>query len=197
MFACILLLFILLNITCIQSFQIIISKSSSIKNSIIKIQYSQLQMNSDKNEELKRKRKTKLRKNTSSTNTNTIENTSINTNTNINNFQSTNDFNTNEFKSKLQPIKGSREESILKANEKNVFERFIDDITTPTPKGQEPKAIQYIKSITWFAVIVLVLVEIFVSLKVGGAPFKFGESMELPQKPNWLPGSISDIKQIE
>jgi hypothetical protein len=53
----------------------------------------------------------------------------------------------------------------------DVFQRFIEDVTKPTPKGEEPVSVKYIKSITWFAVIALVLVEIFVSIKTGGQMF--------------------------
>ena len=57
------------------------------------------------------------------------------------------------------------------------------------PQGKEPKIIQVLKTITWGSVLVLVLIEIFVSLKVGGAPFKFGQ-VTLPDKPPlWLPGA--------
>ena len=48
------------------------------------------------------------------------------------------------------------------------IETLFEDLTKPTPKGEEPIAVKYIKSITWFAVIALVLVEIFVSIKTGG-----------------------------
>lgn len=47
----------------------------------------------------------------------------------------------------------------------------MEDFTAPTPIGQEPKSVQTIKAITWFAVIVLVLIELFVSVKTGGMPF--------------------------
>ena len=39
------------------------------------------------------------------------------------------------------------------------------------------------KQVTWGAVIVLVLTEIFVSIKVGGAPFEIGK-VSLPSMPN-------------
>lgn len=41
-------------------------------------------------------------------------------------------------------------------------------MTAPTPKGEEPVAVKYVKSITWLAVIILVAIEIFVSIKTGG-----------------------------
>ena len=63
------------------------------------------------------------------------------------------------------------------------FERFIDDVTAPTEKGTEPKAIQYIKSITWVAVLLLVLVEIFISIKTGGEP-PSKAAMQLPPLNN-------------
>lgn len=51
--------------------------------------------------------------------------------------------------------------------------------------GQEPKAIQLIKSVTWFSVILLVLVEIIVSIKVGGMPFDLGK-VTLPEVPSFI-----------
>ena len=65
------------------------------------------------------------------------------------------------------------------------MERYLEELLAPTPAGQEPKSIVLIKSITWFAVIVLVLIEIVVSVKVGGMPFELGK-VSLPTVPNFL-----------
>jgi hypothetical protein len=74
----------------------------------------------------------------------------------------------------------------------DAFLRFLDDITKPTPKGEEPTAIKYVKTVTWGAVLVLVLIEIFVSLKVGGAPFKVDLSgIKLPEIPSWGPQAFT------
>ena len=64
-------------------------------------------------------------------------------------------------------------------------QRYLDDLLAPTPPGQEPKSIILIKSITWFAVIVLVLIELFVSVKVGGMPFELGK-VSLPSLPSFF-----------
>ena len=82
-------------------------------------------------------------------------------------------------------------------------QQYIDELFAPTPVGrnsdssihtsdrvlnvlgQEPKMIQLIKSVTWFSVIVLVLVEIVVSIKVGGMPFELGK-VKLPEVPSFI-----------
>ena len=51
------------------------------------------------------------------------------------------------------------------------LEKLTDEYLAPTPAGKEPKIIQAAKTVTWVAVLLLVLVEIFVSIKVGGMPF--------------------------
>ena len=50
------------------------------------------------------------------------------------------------------------------------IERYLEELKAPTPVGEEPKTVQLIKAITWFGVIALVLVEIFVSIKLGSTP---------------------------
>ena len=46
----------------------------------------------------------------------------------------------------------------------------MEDLAKPDEPGSEPKSVQLIKAVTWFGVIALVLVEIFVSIKTGGNP---------------------------
>lgn len=67
-------------------------------------------------------------------------------------------------------------------------ERYLDEITAPTPAGQEPKLVKIMKQITWGAVLVLVLLEIFVSVKEGGMPFDFSQKSGAP--------SLSDIPPL-
>lgn len=102
------------------------------------------------------------------------------------------DLRTSSYESKLAPMSGTaqeKRESYL--NEKSGLERFIDDMTAPTPAGQEPKMIKYAKNVTWLAVGVLVLIEIYVSVKVGGMPFDSSKATSalpfLPDMSNpWL-----------
>ena len=75
------------------------------------------------------------------------------------------------YQSKLKPLSGTVKDKQMKFQEKNIFERNLEEFFSPTPVGQEPKLIQMAKTVTWGAVILLVLVEIVVSIKVGGAPF--------------------------
>lgn len=56
------------------------------------------------------------------------------------------------------------------------IERNLEEIFAPTPAGKEPKAIQIMKTVTWGAVLLLVLLEIVVSIKVGGSPFDFSRA---------------------
>jgi hypothetical protein len=90
------------------------------------------------------------------------------------------------YESKLAPMSGTgaeKRESYL--NEKSDFERFLDDLTAPTLPGEEPKSIKLAKNITWLAVGVLVLIEIYVSVKVGGMPFDTSKSTGiLPKFPD-------------
>jgi len=83
------------------------------------------------------------------------------------------------YESKLAPLSGTARDAQRKYQEKNIIQRNFEELTAPTAAGEEPKAIKLAKTVTWGAVIVLVLIEIVVSLKVGGAPFKFGK-VELP-----------------
>ena len=55
------------------------------------------------------------------------------------------------------------------------LQRFLDEYFAPTPAGQEPKLVTAVKSVTWFAVLVLVLIEIAVSIKLEGLPFDFSK----------------------
>jgi hypothetical protein len=51
--------------------------------------------------------------------------------------------------------------------------------------GKEPKSVELMKSITWFAVIALVVVEIGVSVKVGGAPIDLNK-VSMPSVPSFF-----------
>lgn len=63
-------------------------------------------------------------------------------------------------------------------------QRYLSELLAPTPTGQEPKLVELAKTVTWGCVILLVLVEIVVSVKVGGLPF---------QSSSPPPPSLSDI----
>ena len=91
--------------------------------------------------------------------------------------------------SKLPPLTGSLEARQANFNEKSGVERALEEYLAPTPAGKEPKFFQLMKTITWGAVILLVLTEIVVSLKVGGAPFDLGK-VSLPSLPKF---SLFDI----
>jgi hypothetical protein len=87
--------------------------------------------------------------------------------------------------SKLDPLSGtSAAKKKAYDEESNGVERFFTKMTAPTPKGQEPESVKLVKQITWVAVIMLVLTEIYVSLKVGGAPFDPSKAT-LPSLPNF------------
>jgi hypothetical protein len=62
----------------------------------------------------------------------------------------------------------------------DAVERFFEDLLAPTPVGEEPKAVKAAKAVTWFAVIVLVVIEIGVSIKTGGMPFDGDRQAGLP-----------------
>lgn len=79
------------------------------------------------------------------------------------------------YQSKLKPLSGTAKDKQMKYQEKNFIERNLEELFAPTPAGQEPKVIQIAKTVTWGAVILLVLVEIGVSIKVGGAPFEISK----------------------
>lgn len=81
------------------------------------------------------------------------------------------DFKALEKNSKLPPIKGTSREKQIEFDSKDPLQRIIDEYTAPTPAGQEPKSVQLVKTITWGAVLLLVIAEIVVSVKVGGMPF--------------------------
>jgi len=85
--------------------------------------------------------------------------------------------------SKLSPLTGTLASRVAELESKSWVERTVGEYTAPTPVGQEPKLFKAMKTVTWGAVLLLVLTEIFVSIKVGGAPFKFGE-MQLPSLPS-------------
>jgi hypothetical protein len=87
--------------------------------------------------------------------------------------------------SKLDPLAGtSAAKKKAYDEESNGLERFITKMTAPTPKGQEPEAVKLVKQITWVSVIMLVLIEIYVSVKVGGAPFDPSKAT-LPTLPDF------------
>ena len=86
--------------------------------------------------------------------------------------------------SKLTPLSGTAEAKKQAFEEgTNGVERFLDRMTAPTPKGKEPEAVKLMKQITWGAVIVCVLIEIYVSVKVGGAPFDI-DKISTPSLPS-------------
>ena len=93
------------------------------------------------------------------------------------------------YESKLKPLSGTAEAKRAAYEEKNAMVRYFEELTEPTPAGQEPKVIKLAKTLTWGAVLVLVLIEIFVSVKVGGAPFSLdkvsfgGNKQEVVDKP--------------
>ena len=73
--------------------------------------------------------------------------------------------------SQLAPLKSTAREKQLEYQEKPAIQRQVEDLLAPTPAGQDPKLAVLAKQVTWIAVIGLVLIEIFVSLKTGGMPF--------------------------
>lgn len=80
-------------------------------------------------------------------------------------------FDLSSVKSKLTPVRGTTADIQSEYQEKNAVVRYLEDLTKPASKpGEEPKSVQLIKAVTWFGVIALVLVEIFVSIKTGGGP---------------------------
>ena len=78
--------------------------------------------------------------------------------------------------SKLPPLSGSLEERQAAYNEKSGLQRGVEELLALTPTGKEPKIVGLAKTVTWGAVLLLVLLEIVVSVKVGGAPFDFSKS---------------------
>ena len=64
-----------------------------------------------------------------------------------------------------------------------VIERAKDTYFAPTVPGEEPKLVSLMKTITWISVLLLVLVEIYVSFKVGGSPFGGDKSAPMPEPP--------------
>ena len=82
--------------------------------------------------------------------------------------------------SKLTPLTGTPQFKAAEYEKKGWIEKTVGEYTAPTPMGEEPKLVKTMKTITWIAVLLLVLTEIFVSIKVGGGPFKFGE-VSLPE----------------
>ena len=73
--------------------------------------------------------------------------------------------------SQLAPLKSTAAEKQLKYEEKPQIQRKVEELLAPTPAGQDPKLAVLAKQVTWVAVIILVLIEIFVSIKTGGMPF--------------------------
>jgi len=86
--------------------------------------------------------------------------------------------------SKLPPLRGTVQEKQSLYNQKNAVQRYIDEVLAPTPVGQEPKLSQLAKTVTWVAVLLLVLTEIFVSIKVGGMPFDLSGNGQLIKPPD-------------
>ena len=86
--------------------------------------------------------------------------------------------------SKLPPLTGTLEARQANFNEKSGVERALEEYLAPTPAGKEPKFFQLMKTVTWGAVVLLVLTEIVVSLKVGGAPFDL-QKVSLPALPKF------------
>lgn len=84
-----------------------------------------------------------------------------------------------DYVSKLPPLTGTFQSKMAEYEKKSWFDKTVGEYTAPTPAGEEPKLVKTMKSITWIAVLILVLTEIVVSLKVGGAPFQL-ESVKLP-----------------
>ena len=68
------------------------------------------------------------------------------------------------------------EERRAEYQEKSGLQRNVEQLLAPTPVGEEPKIVQLAKAVTWGAVILLVVLEIVVSVKVGGAPFDFSKA---------------------
>ena len=73
--------------------------------------------------------------------------------------------------SQLAPLKSTAAEKQQNYEEKPAIQRKFEELFAPTPAGQDPKLAVLAKQVTWAAVIVLVLIEIFVSIKTGGMPF--------------------------
>lgn len=88
--------------------------------------------------------------------------------------------------SKLPPMSGTSLEAQAKYKDKGFIQNAYDEYFAPTAAGQEPKLVKAAKTVTWVSVLLLVIVEIVVSVKVGGLPFEFGK-VSLPTLPN-IPG---------
>lgn len=86
------------------------------------------------------------------------------------------DISMNKDDSKLPPLAGTLEERRAQFQEKSGLQRNVEQLLAPTPVGEEPKIVQLAKAVTWGAVILLVVLEIVVSVKVGGAPFDFSKA---------------------
>lgn len=109
--------------------------------------------------------------------------------------------------SKLPPLVGSPQAAKAEYDQKSKYflskyeeddiaslyidpvQRYFEELLAPTPQGQEPKTVQVVKAITWFSVMVLVLIEIYISVKVGGSPFNIGQ-VAVPDRPAWSPGDL-------
>ena len=115
----------------------------------------------------------KMESSASGTNDNNIESINRSEELEIANMNYVNKMNgLSKTDSKLPALSGTAQaaKEEYEGNDSNPFSNFIAEYTKPTPVGQEPKTVQTIKQITWGAVIVLVLIEIYVSIKIGGSP---------------------------
>lgn len=106
-------------------------------------------------------------------------------------------------KSKLPPMSGTLAERQSALNEKNAVRRKMEELLAPTPTGKEPEVVKIAKTITWGAVLVLVLIEIFVSIKVGGGPFSFGDgkatvdaTVAVTETPKSFP-SLTELQNLQ
>jgi len=93
-------------------------------------------------------------------------------------------------KSVLPPLSGTLAERQAAYDEISPVMRFWKEQTDPTPAGQEPNSIQLAKKCAWAGVLSLALIELVVSVKVGGMPFEiqkiswgFKEGVTVVQKP--------------
>jgi hypothetical protein len=106
-------------------------------------------------------------------------------------------FNLAKADSKLPPLSGSLEERQAAYNEKSGLQRSVEELLAPTPSGKEPKIVGLAKTVTWGAVILLVLLEIVVSIKVGGAPFDFSNKSGAAVDGKAAPASMPDRSKLQ
>jgi hypothetical protein len=106
-------------------------------------------------------------------------------------------FNLAKADSKLPPLSGSLEERQAAYNEKSGLQRSVEELLAPTPSGKEPKIVGLAKTVTWGAVILLVLLEIVVSIKVGGAPFDFSNKSGAAVDGKEAPAPMPDRSKLQ